>query len=80
MSVIPGRAAGANPESRNEHRVNIWIPGPALARRPGMTACVGDNSTLQRGAQRLTRRSLRGLRLIRKQRNERALDGGLARR
>jgi len=32
VSVIPGRAAGANPESRNEHRVNIWIPGSRLRR------------------------------------------------
>src|SRR4051812_26783749 len=31
------RLGGANPESRNMHRARVWIPGPALARRPGMT-------------------------------------------
>src|SRR5262249_9084271 len=36
--VIPGRAERANPESRNRHRARIWIPGPALMRRPGMTS------------------------------------------
>lgn len=25
-SVIPGRAAGANPESKNTHKRRIWIP------------------------------------------------------
>jgi hypothetical protein len=35
--VIPGRTEGANPESRNKRNAGIWIPGPALARRPGMT-------------------------------------------
>jgi len=27
----------ANPESGGKRRVRVWIPGPALARRPGMT-------------------------------------------
>jgi hypothetical protein len=27
-SVIPGRAEGANPESRRIHGASIWIPGP----------------------------------------------------
>ena len=35
--VIPGRAESANPKSRNAHSACIWIPGPALPRRPGMT-------------------------------------------
>jgi hypothetical protein len=35
--VIPGRAESANPESRNSIVPSVWIPGPALARRPGMT-------------------------------------------
>ena len=30
--VIPGRAEGANPESRNEFGARIWIPGPLAAR------------------------------------------------
>ena len=30
--VIPGRAVGANPESRNEFGAVIWIPGPLAAR------------------------------------------------
>ena len=39
LLVIPGRVREhANPESRNEHRASIWIPGPALRRRPGMTS------------------------------------------
>ena len=38
--LIPGRAESANPESRNRHRACVWIPGPALARRPGMTSEV----------------------------------------
>ena len=29
--VIPGRAEGANPESRNEFTL-IWIPGPLATR------------------------------------------------
>jgi len=33
-TVIPGRAKGANPESRNSIRVSIWIPGPALRAVP----------------------------------------------
>jgi hypothetical protein len=28
--VIPGRTAGANPESNNSFRDYIWIPGPPL--------------------------------------------------
>jgi len=36
-TVIPGRAESANPESRNTLSVCLWIPGPALTRRPGMT-------------------------------------------
>jgi len=36
ISVIPGRAEGANLESRNTDRACVWIPGPALMRRPGM--------------------------------------------
>jgi hypothetical protein len=40
ISVIPGRAEGANPESRNTNRACVWIPGPALTRRPGMTGEV----------------------------------------
>ena len=39
-TVIPGRAESANPDSRNTDRACIWIPGPALARRPGMTSEV----------------------------------------
>jgi hypothetical protein len=36
--VIPGRGRKtANPESRNSGRASLWIPGPALARRLGMT-------------------------------------------
>ena len=31
------RAEHANPESSNEFRLCIWIPGPALSGRPGMT-------------------------------------------
>ena len=30
--VIPGRAEGANPESRNRFGAGIWIPGPLAAR------------------------------------------------
>jgi hypothetical protein len=42
---IPGRGPkAANPESRNERRACIWIPGPALTRRPGMTAKCRDLS------------------------------------
>ena len=33
-SVIPGRAGGANPESRQEFGMCIWIPGPALRAVP----------------------------------------------
>ncbi len=33
--VIPGRSAGANPESLS--RNNLEIPGSTLSRRPGMT-------------------------------------------
>ena len=40
ISVISGRAEGANPESRNTDRACVWIPGPALTRRPGMTGEV----------------------------------------
>ncbi len=40
ISVIPGRAEGANPKSRNTDRACVWIPGPALTRRPGMTGEV----------------------------------------
>ena len=40
ISVIPGRAEGANLESRNTDRACVWIPGPALMRRPGMTGEV----------------------------------------
>jgi hypothetical protein len=32
--VIPGRAEGTNPESRNVFRIRIWIPGPALRAVP----------------------------------------------
>jgi hypothetical protein len=32
LIVIPGRAEGANPESRSSDR--IWIPGPALRAVP----------------------------------------------
>jgi hypothetical protein len=38
------RPKAANPESRNKRRVCIWIPGPALTRRPGMTAKCRDLS------------------------------------
>jgi hypothetical protein len=34
IAVIPGRAAGANPESRNEFYAYVWIPGPALRAVP----------------------------------------------
>ena len=30
--VIPGRAEGANPESRSNLDVYIWIPGPLALR------------------------------------------------
>jgi hypothetical protein len=30
LSVIPGRAEGANPESRWKSGMDFWIPGPAL--------------------------------------------------
>jgi hypothetical protein len=33
-SVIPGRAEGANPESRSSFEIGIWIPGPALRAVP----------------------------------------------
>jgi hypothetical protein len=32
--VIPGRAEGASPESRNKLGVCLWIPGPALRAVP----------------------------------------------
>jgi hypothetical protein len=34
---MPGRAESANPESGKGLRARVWIPGPALTRRPGMT-------------------------------------------
>ena len=34
VAVIPGRAGGANPESRHERRILIWIPDPALRAVP----------------------------------------------
>jgi hypothetical protein len=37
MGVIPGRAARREPGIHNP-RLWLWIPGPALTRRPGMTA------------------------------------------
>jgi hypothetical protein len=41
--VIPGRVREhANPESRNQHRAGVWVPGPALTRRPGMTSKAVD--------------------------------------
>ncbi len=30
--VIPGRAEGANPESRDSVGIGVWIPGPLAAR------------------------------------------------
>jgi hypothetical protein len=33
-SVIPGRAEGASPESRNKLSIRNWIPGPALRAVP----------------------------------------------
>jgi len=33
-SVIPGRAEGANPKSRNTFKNGVWIPGPALRAIP----------------------------------------------
>jgi hypothetical protein len=32
--VIPGRAEGANPESRAKRRICFWIPGSALCAAP----------------------------------------------
>jgi hypothetical protein len=32
--VIPGRAAGANPESRKQRGASIWIPGSPLRGAP----------------------------------------------
>jgi hypothetical protein len=32
--VIPGRAEGANPESRREPGIWFWIPGSALRAAP----------------------------------------------
>jgi hypothetical protein len=32
--VIPGRANGANPESRSKNGTRLWIPGPALRAVP----------------------------------------------
>src|SRR6478752_1355966 len=42
--ISGARPNAANPESRNERRACIWIPGPALTRRPGMTAKCRDLS------------------------------------
>jgi hypothetical protein len=39
--VIPGRREAANPESRSRLGKCVWIPGPALTRRPGMTENYG---------------------------------------
>ena len=47
-TVIPGRAESANPNSRNTDRACIWIPGPALARRPGMTSEAHVTVTIAR--------------------------------
>jgi hypothetical protein len=33
-AVIPGRANGANPESRNNLRACVWIPGSPLRVAP----------------------------------------------
>ncbi len=47
--AIPGRAEGANPESRTRaRRCGPRIPGPAPARRPGMTVTVHNRSPSQR--------------------------------
>ena len=32
--VIPARAKGANPESRNMHNAQLWIPGSLAPRAP----------------------------------------------
>ena len=37
FTVIPGRAEGANPESKCVFSAYFWIPGPVLTRCPGMT-------------------------------------------
>jgi hypothetical protein len=52
--VIPGRAEGASPESRNTGNPDVLDSGPAASRRPGMTVtviageegstCIADNS------------------------------------
>jgi hypothetical protein len=34
LTVIPGRAEGANPESRGTHKPGIWIPGSPLRGAP----------------------------------------------
>jgi hypothetical protein len=45
-SVIPGRERKlANPESRPRNSACIGIPGPALARRPGMTMAGSSPAT-----------------------------------
>jgi len=36
MGVIPGRAVRREP-GIHKPRLWLWIPGPALTRRPGMT-------------------------------------------
>src|SRR4051812_22419223 len=53
-----GAPKGANPESRGKLHVGIWIPGSALARRPGMTAVIAANVPL---IQRLEFQHLRGV-------------------
>ena len=52
-SVIPGRAEGANPESRHKPLACIWIPGPALTCRPGMTGVLGTLFPHRHGRERL---------------------------
>ena len=50
IPVIPGRAEGANPESRYKFGVLVWIPGPAPERvadaRDALTAPARNDGEL----------------------------------
>jgi hypothetical protein len=45
--VIPGRAEGADPESRHLRGASVWIPGSLATLAPGMTGHVGSPSKLR---------------------------------
>jgi hypothetical protein len=47
-AVIPGRAEGASPESRNAGNPDVLDSGPAASRRPGMTAAAFFNDLTDR--------------------------------